>query len=173
MSFRRHALLLQTVECLQKSGSWTGRTHVQKTLFLVQAAGRVRVPHEFILYKHGPYSFEVDQELAAMQSYEAISSNQLVEGYGPTLRPGRNRDLLRKMAGSKQAADREIERVARFVDGRNVADLERLATAAWVLKKEKVRNHENAAARVHELKPHIPVESAKSALSEVMELFAP
>lgn len=172
MIFKRHALLLKTVESLQESGSWTGRTHVQKALFLVKAAGRIKVPHQYVLYKHGPYSFEVDQELAAMRSYEAIAADELMPGYGPTLQPSRNRGFLMRVGKLKAAEAREIQRVCRFVDGRGVADLERLATAAWVLKQEKITNDEKAAARIHELKPHISVESAKDAIKTVRDVLA-
>jgi uncharacterized protein YwgA len=167
ISFKRHALLLRTVECLQESGSWTGRTHLQKALFLVKAAGRIRVPHHYVLYKHGPYSFEVEQELATMRSYDAICADQLLPGYGPTLQPSKNRGFVLKAGKLKQAESREIRRVCRFVNGRNVADLERLATAAWVLTQERITNNDGAAARIHELKPHISVDSAKDALRVV------
>jgi len=66
MDFRKHAYVLAIVDCLHENGSWTGKTHVQKSLSLLRDRGEVEVPFEFVLYRHGPYSFEVESAIEEM-----------------------------------------------------------------------------------------------------------
>jgi hypothetical protein len=51
-----------------------------------------------------------------------------------------------------------------------VADLERLAAALWVRRRHPDSSDADRAARIHELKPHVSVESAQQALSEVAKM---
>ena len=44
MNFQKHAVILAVIEGLKNAGSWTGKTHVQKSLFLAQAARAFEVP---------------------------------------------------------------------------------------------------------------------------------
>jgi hypothetical protein len=46
-------------------------------------------------------------------------------------------------------------------------DLERLATASWIRRQEKVTNSVDVAKRLHFLKPHISVADAERADGEV------
>ena len=57
MDFKKHAFILAVIESLHKYGSWTGKTHVHKSLSLLRDRGNIDVPFSFVLYRHGPYSF--------------------------------------------------------------------------------------------------------------------
>jgi uncharacterized protein YwgA len=80
MQFKKHAFILAVIDGLHRHGSWTGKTHVQKALSLLRDSGRVPVPFQFVLYKHGPYSFDVEAELEQMQSYGAIAVEPNAQG---------------------------------------------------------------------------------------------
>lgn len=73
MEFKKHAFILAVIESLQKHGSRTGETHIQKALSLLHDSGLTKVPFDFVLYKHGPYSFDVETELEEMKSYGAVT----------------------------------------------------------------------------------------------------
>lgn len=171
MEFRKHLFILRTIEQLQKSGSWTGKTHVQKSLYLVQALTRVAVPFEFVLYMHGPYSFDVEEELAQMKSYTAIEIAP-VPAYGVIIRPGNMAPYVKDKANLTAEEESAIERVCRFVGNKRVAELEKTATAAWIRTKEHRISPVDVANRLNELKPHIPVASAKIAYEQLREAFA-
>ena len=66
MDFKKHAIILAVIDALHRHGSWTGKTHVQKALSLLRDAGSTEVPFQFVLYKHGPYSFDIEDELHAV-----------------------------------------------------------------------------------------------------------
>src|SRR5437016_5656530 len=94
MNYRKPALVLSVIRGLRSQGSWTGKTYVQKTLFLLKAASDVEVPFSYVLYKHGPYSFEVEAELAQMRSYAAVRAEPDPDGFGVVLMPGPGADFV-------------------------------------------------------------------------------
>ncbi|MCL6557372.1 MAG: hypothetical protein K6U74_00970, partial [Firmicutes bacterium] len=64
-SLKRKALLLSLVKAMESQGSWCGETHIQKCSYFLQAMLGVPLGFEFILYKHGPFSFDLRDELTA------------------------------------------------------------------------------------------------------------
>src|SRR4051794_36580679 len=63
----RDAVVLTIVDALQRAGSWCGETHIQKTAYFVSRFQQESVEFSFILYKHGPFSFELHDELTVMR----------------------------------------------------------------------------------------------------------
>ncbi len=167
MQFKKHAFILAVIDALHRHGSWTGKTHVQKALSLLRDEGRVPVPFQFVLYKHGPYTFDLIGELEQMQSYGAIAVEPNVQGYGVVLRESEMAKFAQTQAPLSPEEFQGIEAVCKFVGSRNVAELERLATALWIRRHEGVTNQADVAKRLHELKPHVSIADAERADSEV------
>jgi len=169
--WRRNAVLLSLIRALGEKGSWCGETHVQKSVFFLQALSRADTGFDFILYKHGPYSFDLHDELAAMRADGFISFQIRTRGYGPSITLD---------AGAKALLDRFPNTVAQFTDridfiagkvgGKKVVELERLATALLVAQTStpKVDRH-SMAKRIHDLKPHISEAEAVNDLRTVEE----
>lgn len=172
MEFRSQAIILSIVERLLSHGSWTGKTHVQKALSLLSESGRLNVPFEFVLYKHGPYSFDVESELEQMRSFGAVEVERNDDGYGVVLRPSARADYVKQSFQLSPDEESEIERICEFVGSRNVTELERLATAAWIRTREGISSSEDVAERLHQLKPHVSIEAAKRADLEIAEFLA-
>ena len=53
------AVLVGLARRLYEQGSWTGETHIQKAAYLLHELRDVPFDFAFILYKHGPFSFEL------------------------------------------------------------------------------------------------------------------
>lgn len=172
MQYKKHAILLAVIECLLRHGSWTGKTHVQKALSLLRDSGRMPVPFEFVLYKHGPYSFEIEAELEELRSYGGITVEPNEQGYGVVLQPGTMASFVHAMAALSPNELQAIESVCEFIGNRNVAELERLATASWIRHQEGKSERADVAERLHALKPHIAVADAERADSEVTKWIA-
>lgn len=170
MEFSKHALILAVVEGLRQQGSWTGKTHVQKALFLLDASGVLEVPFPFVLYKHGPYSFDAEDELEQMKSYAALDC-QTVEGYGVVLSPGANAALIKRVAPLPVAVQEAVDFICRSVGRKKVAELEPLATAAWIRRQEKLVEPEAVVRRLRELKPHVGQREAEEADGEARRIF--
>jgi uncharacterized protein YwgA len=171
MDFRKHAFVLAIVDCLHENGSWTGKTHVQKSLSLLRDRREIEVPFDFVLYRHGPYSFEVESAIEEMRSYGAIEIEP-VPGYGVVLRRG---PMARYVTDQGQLSKIEIDainEVCAYVDGRNVLELERLATASWIRVRENVGSSSEVVKRLISLKPHISAAEAEKADSDVSTWLA-
>jgi hypothetical protein len=53
------AVLVGLARRLYEQGSWTGETHIQKAAYLLHELLAVPFDFAFILYKHGPFSFDL------------------------------------------------------------------------------------------------------------------
>jgi len=167
MEFKKHAMILAVIDGLKEHGSWTGKTHVQKTLSLLHDKGEIEVPFEFVLYRHGPYSFDVQAELEQMRSYTAIEIEVQGQGYGVVLRRGPMAIYADRMGELSPNEKQAIAKVCRFVGNKGVKDLEKLATASWIRRWEGKTDPQAVAKRLHELKPHIPEAAALLADNEI------
>ena len=170
MDFKKHALILAVIDRLHKHGSWTGKTHLQKALFLLSALGAIQVPFQFVLYKHGPYSFDVEEELEQMKGYAAVVSEAVPE-YGVVLRAGTSARFVKDKAPLSEAELKTIEQVCTFVGSKKATELERIATAAWIRTREQVTEEISVATRLNQLKPHVSVMEAAEADKKVIPLL--
>ena len=78
-------VILKLIESLKRHGSWCGETHVQKAIFSLQELKGIPLEFQFVLYKHGPFSFDLRDELTAMRADGLISFKIVNESYGPQL----------------------------------------------------------------------------------------
>src|SRR5947209_16392412 len=83
---QRRAVLLRLIQRLHAHGSWCGETHVQKTTYFLQELLDVPLDLNVILYKHGPYSFDLSAELTALRADQMLDVVPRDPRYGPTLR---------------------------------------------------------------------------------------
>jgi uncharacterized protein YwgA len=83
---QRDAVLLSLIKEMKDKGSWCGETHIQKAAYFLQELLGVPMGFEFILYKHGPYSFDLSDEVTAMRADSLLEYKTRVP-YGPNLFP--------------------------------------------------------------------------------------
>jgi hypothetical protein len=164
---QRHAVVLSLIEKLVEKGSWCGETHIQKSTYFLQELLVVPLSFEFILYKHGPFSFDLRDELLAMRADDVIQL-ELRPPYGPSVQPGPRKKLMKRLfPKTLQKYEGRVEFVAKEVGCYGVADLESLATALYfAIQHSNVRsaNIDRKASYIHHLKPHISLEQAHIAL---------
>ena len=94
--FGRAAVLLSLIEKLRDGDSWCGETHVQKGTYFLQDLLGVPLEFDFILYKHGPFSFDLSDEISWMRANDLLRLQPQQRPYGPKLIPGENAELLKK-----------------------------------------------------------------------------
>jgi len=172
---KRKALLLSLVDAMEKQGSWCGETHIQKCSYFLQAMLGVPLGFEFILYKHGPFSFDLRDELTAMRADAFLAVRVKDTSYGPTLSftLGPNHEVLSRYGQEEVTRyGRQILFVAEHLAPKGVAELERLGTAVFVTCTEGAHDAEKRARRIHELKPHVSLEEARAAVETVDALRA-
>jgi uncharacterized protein YwgA len=164
------SIVLYVMKALKANGSWCGETHVQKTLFLCQQLLDVPSNFKFILYKHGPYSFQLSEHLQELIADEFIQVRSRPP-YGPSLELSDDANLLSRSTEADSSLARKIDFITARLGRKGVGDLERMATAVYV--NEKYGAHvplEQRATTLTSLKPHVPSEAARNAFLEVDQL---
>lgn len=81
---QRAAVITRLLDELHQQGSWCGETHVQKSVYFLQALLNVPTDYEFILYKHGPFSFELKDALSEFRADGLIDLIAQPYPYGPS-----------------------------------------------------------------------------------------
>ena len=165
------AIVLGLMDALYSQNSWCGETHVQKCGYLVQEILDVPPAFEFVLYKYGPYSFDLHDLLGEMRADLLIDRETRSAPYGPTLKPSESGiKLLRQHASTTAPFGAATALVAERYGGMGVAELERIGTAMYVTRMGGVDPNERARL-ITELKPHVVYEEALKAVQEVDELL--
>jgi uncharacterized protein YwgA len=165
-------LVGRTVAILAEMHSWCGETHIQKTAYVAKAIECVPFESKFILYKHGPYSFEMNAIINHMRSQNILcvipqgpygSSYKLNEGIWTA---------LTRAAGERfDAYDKPLRFVCNIFARKKVAELERVATAVYVRVNFTSMELQEKIKKLNELKPHIGIAEAKLAFSEADVFF--
>lgn len=166
----RAAILSYLVKALRGLGSWTGETHVQKAAYLLQHAASVPLGYEFVLYKHGPFSFDFHDELDELGADGLLVVEPQGYPYGPKLGVTsigqRNLELR---SDTVQRYQDVIDRVAAFVGSRGVGALERLATAFLMHEQSPKASDDELAEHLVAVKPHVGRFDALSAVREIRQ----
>jgi hypothetical protein len=171
---QKAALLTALAERLRANGSWCGETHVQKATYFLQALLGLPTGYEFILYKHGPYSFDLSEELTALRADYLLTMDYRSPGYGPGLVPTpTSAELRARYPVTLARYRRAIEFVARAFGVKGVTELEKLATALYVTREiGGTADPALRANRLHALKPHVSPADALAAVQELDRLAA-
>lgn len=155
------------IETLNSMGSWTAETHVQKTAYITKYVRDVPLDAEFVLYKHGPYSFDLNKSLGHMLARNVLTAHSQI-GYGPSLRL--NNSLWSALDSALNSVFEQyktnIVEVCGQLAKKNVAELERISTAVYVFRNFAGFARERQIAKLSELKPHIDASTARLAFEE-------
>ena len=159
------AVLLSVIGALDKEGSWCGETHIQKAVYFLQTMFKVPLGFEFVLYKHGPYSFALTDELMRMRA------DRLLEWvpkrpYGASFRLNdQSNIIIEKFTKTVGRYQEKVNILAKETGDKRVRELEKLATAQYVTLEGTFGTDAHARAkRLHNLKPHIPENEALEAI---------
>lgn len=168
----QEAVLAGLARRLDERGSWSGETHIQKATYLVYELMDVPFDFDFILYKHGPFSFELRDELASMRGDRLLERQPQPAPYGPRIViTDRGRELEERLARTMERYGPKLDWISDLVGPKNVLDLERLATALWITRQQPQADEESRAAELTQIKPHVSRDAALAAIREIDELL--
>jgi hypothetical protein len=158
---------------LRQKGSWCGETHVQKSTLFLQDLMRVPLGFDFILYKHGPFSFDLRDELTSLRADE-LTKLEPQWSYGPRIATTERSKYIQGLySKTLERYDSAISFVTDKLAGKGVNDLERLATGFYVTCRDAGHaSLDERAAKLTELKPHVGRDDAVAAIREVDEIIA-
>ena len=167
---QRIATLLQLIGAMKAKGSWCGETHIQKSTYLLQNLLQVRLNHRFVFYKHGPYSFDLHDELVSLRADRLLRLSIVKDDYGPSWElTDAGKEIIEQFKPGTEDVSEGIEFVAEHVGSRGVAELERLSTALYVSLKNWEASVQDRAEALHTLKPHVPMDLALAAVRTLDE----
>lgn len=155
----------------RERGSWAGETHVQKASYFLQCMLHVPLNGKFILYKHGPFSFDLRGLLSEMEAAELVQWEAKPFPYGPSLAPSSKGARLVSISEAANTFAPQIAFVAERLANKKVTELERLATALYVSTDESIRP-ESWPFQINKLKPHVSLPEAEQAVDEMRQIRA-
>jgi uncharacterized protein YwgA len=160
------SIILKLAALLRKNGSWAGETHIQKSAYFLQELLGVPTSWQFILYKHGPYSFDLTEALNFMEAQDFIRWEPKPFPYGPSISTGARGEQLRdEFPSMPKRYAKQIEFVAQKLGPKGVSDLERISTALYATLEGWPE--QDRAERIIELKPHVTPQEARQAVNEL------
>ena len=164
---QNRAVLMTLIKSLRGKGSWCGETHIQKAAFFLKKLTHVPIDFDFILYKHGPYSFDLHDELSIMRAFELLDL-EVSYPYGPRFADtDMGNNLLKRFPKMPAQYQKQIAFIADQLGDKGVTELERLATAYYVTLDNPDSDQEARAKAIVDLKPHIKLDAARQAVCDV------
>jgi uncharacterized protein YwgA len=161
---------VETAKRLRARGSWCGETHLQKALYILQDMSKSSFGYKFVIYKHGPFSFELTNELAAMRASDILEFKFPKEGYGPSIVPTAFGDrVLEANKENITGFEPVIEFLSDWFAASDVRHLEKVATAYYVTQKNPRAPAISRAQKLSSLKPHVDIQAAEEAVRIVDE----
>ena len=166
---QRAAIVTELVSKLSERGSWCGETHIQKSLYFLQELTSVPISFDFILYKHGPYSFDAKDVLTDLRADGLLSLEPRPYPYGPSYAVSENFERYRKLFPKTLSKfQKDIVFVARALGDKGVMELEQLSSALFATKMlGKGASARDRADQIRKWKPHIGLNEALSAVEMV------
>lgn len=170
---KREAVILSLIKQMRKHDNWCGETHVQKACYILEELFNNPLEFDFILYKHGPYSFDLSDELSDMQADSIVELYTKQPPYGPSFRPSANSKQLENMYPTTLTEFKPIvEFVAEKVGSARVSDLEKLSTALYVTcRKDDTGDIETRSTLINRLKPHVSIDEAREATKNIDQII--
>ena len=163
----RAALLTKLIEKLREQGSWGGETHIQKSVLFLQDLTEVPFGFEFVLYKHGPFSFDLRDELTSLRADELLRLEPQPP-YGPRITTTETSKYIQTISSKTlKAYDDQVTFVAEKLGNKGVNELERLATAFFLTEQMGTASVGERSKQLVRVKPHVDLDDAGSAVAEV------
>jgi uncharacterized protein YwgA len=151
MNSRQQGWAAAATKSLADAGSWTGRIHSHKHLFVTQILRFAEVPFDFELYHYGPYAFDLDRTISLMEGAGEIASEFRKPGYGPSYCVTAFGDDAVQVLDPDEVA--VAEHVAKLLAKFDSSELELIATCLWVIIREGETDQAAIVSRVKEIKP--------------------
>jgi hypothetical protein len=107
---QRESVIIELADQLRAYGSWCGETNIQKATYFLQTLFDPELEFDFILHRHGPFSFELRDELLSMRG-DGLLKLEPANPYGPRIKPtdtGSTQDDLSANTGPSARGNRVL-----------------------------------------------------------------
>lgn len=170
---RLQRMVVLTALCrrMREMGSLCGETHIQKATYFLQTVARIPLGFSFVLYRFGPFSFDLRDELIEMQADDLLRPHP--QGpYGPTISPtGRSEKIVSKFPVTLGRYGSAIAFVVDALGNRPAAALEQLGMALYLKTAENLLDPVRIAGRLCEAKPYVSHDEGDRAARDMLAIF--
>jgi len=168
---KRYAVVLLVIEELRRKGSCCGETHIQKTVYFLERLFEGVLDYQFILYKYGPFSFNLRDDLGIMESMGVIKVVSQ-PSHSPKIIPSKLAKKVKELFPKTLTCVKEkVEFITDKLASKNVFELETLATSLYVESKLSNNSDLEKAQEITRLKPHVSLREASEKLKEVKQIL--
>lgn len=166
--YERMALLLRLMELLREKGSWCGATHVQKSAYFAQDLTKVPFEYDFFIYKYGPFSSSLRDELSGMLALLVAELEAHDMFLSPKYRIGRRgRKLMETFGECIAKYENQLEFVSNRIGNMKIEELEQVGTALFVTREMGSEALKSVRCdRLQRRKPHIERHDAEMAIEK-------
>ena len=168
---QKAALFCEMLDRMIAKGSWAGETHLQKGLFFLQSMRDVPTGYTFQLYRYGPFSFDLSDEIVQMKGDRVIIPFYRPYPYGPSLASSDLSQRLKKHFPEtlKKYSD-DIDFVTNNFGDLSASELGKLATAYYFILQDQGSSDEEIAIKINGVKSHILISEGMEAAKMVREI---
>ncbi len=162
---KQAAVLTHLIKRMRDEGSWCGETHIQKCVYFLQELTAVDFGFKFVLYRHGPFSFDLRAELTGLRADHLVKL-EVVRPYGAKFYTTAQSDRIRsRFPRTLERFEKQIEFVVERLARQGIWDLERIATAYFIkCRHPEFESVDSIAKELVRLKPHVSLENAIKAV---------
>lgn len=148
----RWEVVSSAVAAFATSGADAWRTRVQKLLFFAEEWEAIPTkPYEFVIHRFGPYSFDLDREIAEMEGFRVLRRESVYRTGASYSTSGAVPFLS------------NLQPFANWLGNKTVQQLEVLATVEFVQN----RSSKSVIDEVMRIKRHVPREAVENAIREL------
>lgn len=168
---KKAALISEMLSRMINKGSWGGETHLQKCVFFLQEMRKVPTGYTFQLYKYGPYSFDMHDEIVRLRGIGMLSLYSRKPQYGAALKVSELGQSLRTHFPKtlKKYSD-HIDFVTDNFGDLNASELGKLATAYYFILQDQGNSDEEVAIKINNVKSHILISEGMEAAKMIREI---
>ena len=159
-------LACRLIASMNEGNGRTGLTHIQKSAFFLQELLGEDLDLGYVMYTYGPYCFEFTDAITWCDVYGEVTIEH-ERKYG---RKFQTTDYGKERIKPNAALDKKVAWVTENISTRNVAYLERVATALYMKKRNSGLPDHEVAELIRKQKPHISMPVADAAIREVERL---
>jgi len=165
---REAAIIATIIDRVSSADQFCGETFLQKSAFFLKELFRLPLAPKFHLYHYGPFSFDLRDQLRAMEADDVVRI--IPHELGATYITGDRYSMLqRQFPKTLIRYEKQIDFIIRELSPLRVKDLEALATALYVTKTHTVASVEARAKELNTIKPHVEMARARASVTKIDE----
>jgi len=171
---KKQALVLFIVRKLSEQKGWHGPVFVQRFIYLLQELLDVPLDLFFILYKHGPYSFELAETLTFLTANYLLEFKLPLNHLSPTLVPGKHAAYYdKKFKAEMDAINPRVTWLITKVNDMDFGKLTLLTFALYVLKQLRVqgKDEKKLISEMHQIRPVFSKKQITEAVEALKKLM--